>query len=398
MLQARMNLINLNLPAIKLSAFSLLVMASANTVLGQSSKTVFDRWDKNGDGKLIREELPAHARANFERADKDGDGLITRGEDTLFRKQAAQSKRKTSPEKTGAAINIESDIAYAGTDNPRQTLNLLLPETRKTKLLPVVVFIHGGGWQNGDKRSGTRQLTRFVENGEYAGVSIGYRLTNEAHWPAQIHDCKAAIRWIRGNAGKYSLDPEHIGVFGTSAGGHLVAILGTSGGIGDLEGQLGSYKKFSSNVSCVGNFFGPSALLEMSRFPSRIDHDAAGSPESKLVGGPLQETRKVALSASPITHVSKDDPPMLSIHGTDDQLVPYNQSVILDQALRKAGCNSTFITVKGGGHGGFNSPEIDKRLTAFFSRHLLGSTLKIKGGEVESSPREPNQRKINKNR
>ena len=389
-----MNLKNIKLPAIKFPVFSLLAIASVNTLPGQSGKTVFDRWDKNGDGKLIREELPAHARVNFERADKDGDGFITREEDTLFRKKAAQpaGKRETPQEKTTPAINIKPDISYAGTDNPRQTLTLLLPETRKRKLLPVVVFIHGGGWQNGDKRSGTRQLTRFVEKGEYAGISIGYRLTNEAHWPAQIHDCKAAIRWIRGNAGEYSLDDEHIGVFGTSAGGHLVAMLGTSGGIDDLEGQLGSYKKFSSNVSCVGNFFGPSALLEMSRFPSRIDHDVAGSPESKLVGGPLQETRKAALSASPITHVTKDDPPMLSIHGTDDQLVPYNQSVILDQALRKAGCDSTLITVKGGGHGGFNNPEIDKRLAAFFSRHLLGSALEVKGGEVEALPREGNRR------
>lgn len=395
-----MNLININLPAIKLSAFSLLAIASAGAAPEQSIKTVFDHWDNNGDGKLAREELPAHARANFARADKDSDGFITRQEDTLFRKKTSQpaGKREAQPGKNSAAINIKSDIAYAETDNPRQTLNLLLPRTRKAKLLPVVVFIHGGGWQNGDKRSGTRQLTRFVENGEYAGVSIGYRLTNEAHWPAQIHDCKSAIRWIRGNAGKYNLDPDHIGVFGTSAGGHLVAMLGTSGAIDDLEGQLGSYEKFSSNVTCVGNFFGPSALLEMSKFPSRLDHDAAESPESKLVGGPLQETRKVALSASPITHVSKDDPPMLSIHGTDDPLVPYNQSVILDQALREVGCNSTLITVKGGGHGGFNNPEINELLAAFFSRHLLGSALEIKGGEVESFRRERNRRQRSENR
>jgi acetyl esterase/lipase len=241
-------------------------------------------------------------------------------------------------------------------------------------------------------------LARFVESGEYAGVSIGYRLTGEAHWPSQIHDCKAAIRWIRGNAGKYGLDPGHIGVFGTSAGGHLVAMLGTSGGIDELEGQLGVYRKLSSRVHCVGNFFGPSALLEMSRFPGRIDHDAPDSPESKLVGGPLQKTRKVALSASPITHVSKDDPPMLCIHGTDDQLVPYNQSVILDRALRKAGCDSTLITVKGGGHGGFNSPEIDKRLAAFFARHLRGITVEIKGGEIQSTSRKKTREQGSKKR
>ena len=376
----------MNLSAIKFPAFILLATATTHSVYGQSGKPVFDRWDRNGDGKLTRQELPANARPNFERADSNKDGFISRQEDTLFRKKFGQSagKRGNRPEAANASLKIESDIAYAGTDNPRQTLNLILPVKRGKQPLPVVVFIHGGGWQNGDKRSGTRQLTRFVESGDYAGVSIGYRLTDEAHWPSQIHDCKAAIRWIRGNAGKYSLDAKHIGVFGTSAGGHLVAMLGTSGGVDELEGDLGAHRKESSRVNCVGNFFGPSALLEMSRFPSRIDHDAPGSPESKLVGGPLQKTRKVALSASPITHVSKDDPPMLCIHGTNDQLVPYNQSVILDQALRKAGCTSTLITVKEGGHGGFNAPEIDERLDAFFARHLRAMSVEIKGGEVQS--------------
>jgi acetyl esterase/lipase len=385
-----MNLIKINLPVIKLSACTLFAVATISAVHGQPNRTVFDRWDKNGDGKLIRAELPANAKANFERVDSDRNGFISRQEDAIFRKKTGQSagKRSKRPQQASASIKIEPDIPYAGTDNPRQTLTMILPVKRGTKSLPVVVFIHGGGWQNGDKRSGTGQLAKFVESGEYAGVSIGYRLTDEAHWPSQIHDCKAAIRWIRGNAGKYGLDPGHIGVFGTSAGGHLVAMLGTSGDIDELEGQLGTYRKLSSRVNCVGNFFGPSALLEMSRFPSRIDHDAAGSPESKLVGGPLQKTREVALSASPITHVSKDDPPMLCIHGTDDQLVPYNQSVILDQALRKAGCNSTLITVKEGGHGGFNSPEIDKRLVAFFARHLRGITVETKGGEIQSTSRE----------
>ncbi len=363
----------------------LLVAVSNNTVLGQAKKTIFDRWDSNGDGRLTRDELPANAKPNFDRADGDKDGFISREEDTLFRNQLRQpgSKKKPSTPQTNASIKIKSDIAYAGTDNPRQTLNLIVPVARKTKPLPVLVFIHGGGWQNGDKRSGIRQLSRFVESGKYAGVSIGYRLTDEAHWPAQIHDCKAAIRWIRGNAKKHGLDHRHIGVFGTSAGGHLVAMLGTSGDVVELEGQLGAHRKEHSRVNCVGNFFGPSALLEMSRFPSRIDHDAPDSPESKLVGGPLQEIKQIALSASPITHVSRGDAPMLSIHGTDDQLVPYNQSVILHKALIKAGCESTLITVKGGRHGGFNSPEIDKRLEAFFAKHLLGAKVKVEGGEID---------------
>ncbi len=395
-----MDTIKMNPSLIQLSAFTLLVIATINTGHGQVKETIFDRWDKNGDGKLIREELPTNAKPNFERADSNNDGFISRQEDALFRKKAGQpaGQKSKRPQRTNALIKTKPDIPYAATDNPKQTLTLMLPVKRGTKSLPIVVFIHGGGWQNGNKQSGTRQLARFVESGEYAGVSIGYRLTDEAHWPSQIHDCKAAIRWIRGNAEKYGLDPGHIGAFGTSAGGHLVAMLGTSGDIDELEGRLGEYRKESSRIHCVGNFFGPSALLEMSRFPSRIDHDAPSSPESKLVGGPLQKTRSVALSASPITHVSKDDPPMLCIHGTDDQLVPYNQSVILDQALRKAGCDSTLITVKGGGHGGFNSPEIDHRLDSFFARHLRGMNMEIKGGEIPSGSRLKTRQREGKNR
>ena len=371
--------------SIIIPTITLLFAVTNNTVLGQAKKTIFDRWDNNGDGRLTRDELPANAKPNFDRADGNKDGFISREEDTLFRNQLRQpgGKKNPSTPQTNASIRIKSEIAYAGTNNPRQTLNLILPVTRNAKPLPVLVFIHGGGWQNGDKRSGTRQLSRFVESGKYAGVSVGYRLTDEAHWPAQIHDCKAAIRWIRGNAKKHGLDHRHIGVFGTSAGGHLVAMLGTSGDVVELEGQLGAHRKEHSRVNCVGNFFGPSALLKMSRFPSRIDHDAPGSPESKLVGGPLQEKKQIALSASPITHVSPGDAPMLSIHGTDDQLVPYNQSTILHKALLKAGCESILITVKGGRHGGFNSPEIDKRLEAFFARHLLGSKVKVEGGEID---------------
>ncbi|MGE0171093.1 alpha/beta hydrolase fold domain-containing protein, partial [Nocardioides sp.] len=166
------------------------------------------------------------------------------------------------------------------------------------KPLPVIAFIHGGAWRAGDKKGGFTRLREFVESGHYAGVSIGYRLTDQATWPTQIHDCKAAIRWIRGNAKKYNLDPDHIGVIGPSAGGHLVAMLGTSGGVAELEGKLGKYLDQSSKVTCVVDEFGPTELLMMSKFPSRIDHDSPNSPESKLVGGAIQEKKEAARSAS----------------------------------------------------------------------------------------------------
>lgn len=177
------------------------------------------------------------------------------------------------------------DIPYADTDNPRQKLDLYLPKQRKLdEPLPVVVFIHGGGWQGGDKRSGYAMVAPMVESGQYIGVSVGYRLSGEAAWPAQIHDCKAAVRWIAANAKKYSIDAKKIGVTGTSAGGHLVAMLGTSGDAPELEGQLGAHLQESSRVHCVVDQFGPADLLTMGGW-----HNGPGSPESKLLGGPIQE-------------------------------------------------------------------------------------------------------------
>jgi acetyl esterase/lipase len=268
---------------------------------------------------------------------------------------------------------LEADIAYAGTDNPRQRLNLLLPMTPKDKRpLPVIVYIHGGAWLGGDRSGGHGRLAGHVAGGEYAGVSVGYRLTREAIWPAQIHDCKAAIRWIRANAKKHNLDPDKIGVMGDSAGGHLVAMLGTSGGVKDLEGNLGPHKDVSSRVQCVVDLFGPSDLPAMKDYPSSLDHDAASSPEGRLVGGRVSEKKDVAIAASPVTYVSPDDPPFLIIHGNKDMVVPYNQSERMYAALKKAKVECYFITVDGAGHGGFRNPEVQKRQRQFFDKHLRG--------------------------
>jgi len=352
-----------------------------------SKKTIFDRWDQNGDGKLTKEELPQNARPAFDRVDKNNDGSISREEDKIFRERSGQRKKNGSREQpNNDRINIKNDIPYANTDeplfNPRQSLNLLLPKNRKKKILPALIYIHGGGWKNGNKNQGNVRLLPYVESGEYVGISIGYRLSGEAQWPAQIHDCKAAIRWVRGNAKNYGINPERIGVFGTSAGGHLVAMLGTSGNVKELEGNLGNYNKMKSTVHCVVNFFGPSALLQMSKYPSKIDHDAANSPESELIGGALQKNKKKAINASPINYVTKDDCPFIHVHGTNDQLVPYNQSVILHKKLLENGCDSTLITVKEGGHGGFKNDAIQKITEKFFAKQLLGKELQIGQREI----------------
>jgi acetyl esterase/lipase len=333
----------------------------------QPGGTPFDRFDANKDGKISRDELPERLRDRFDAIDTNKDGSISPEEQRAF----LGGRRPDGAPPMPPGVKVEKDIPYAGTRNPRQTLDLLLPRAPKgEKPLPVVVNIHGGAWQSGDKSNGLPQLAGLVSTGDYAAASIGYRLSGEATWPAQIHDCKAAIRWIRANAEKYHLDPDRIGVMGGSAGGHLVALLGTGAGIEALEGDLGPDKGVGTRVKCVVDQFGPSDLLTIGDHPSSIKHNAAGSPESKLLGGPIPDRKDMARAASPITYVSKDDPPFLIIHGDNDQTVPFNQSERLAKALKDAGVDVLFVKVEGGGHGNFRNPEVQKRIKQFFDKHL----------------------------
>ena len=362
----------------------------------------FDNWDKNQDGKLSREELPEALRKNFDRVDKNGDGSISREEDAAVganRNARGKGKgkgkgndnrsRNTGP---GLPETIEAikDLAYADNDNPRQTLDLYLPEARSAENpLPLLVFIHGGGWQNGSKDGAGRRLAPFLEEGHYAGASIGYRLTDEATWPSQIHDCKAALRWLRGNAEKYHLDPDRIAVWGTSAGGHLVAMLGVTYGVDGLEGDLGSHDGEGSAVQAVINIFGPSELHAMNDYkdyPSTMDHNAPDSPESKLVGGPIQDNLETSKNASPISHISEDDAPTLIVHGTKDPLVPFPQSQNLDKLLDEVGVSSTLITVEGAGHGRGFPPRIQDLIEIFLAHHLLGEEETVAEETLNTAP------------
>ncbi|MCE9611638.1 MAG: alpha/beta hydrolase [Chthoniobacter sp.] len=262
------------------------------------------------------------------------------------------------------------DIEYVpGGGRPRM-LDLFLPE-KSTAALPLVVWIHGGAWSAGSKEGGP--APRLVAEG-FAVASINYRLSQQAIFPAQIEDCKAAIRFLRGHAKEYGIDAGHIGVFGASAGGHLVALLGTSGDVKDLEGKDGDLA-VSSRVQAVCDWFGPTDLTKMaaqSGPESRLNHDAPQSPESRLVGGPIQERKELASRANPLTYVSRDDPPFLIMHGDRDPLVPLKQSQDLDEALRAAGAESKLQIIAGAGHGGpgFDKPEAVQMIREFFARHL----------------------------
>src|SRR5207247_3085072 len=199
----------------------------------------------------------------------------------------------------------------------------------------------------------------------YAVASISYRLSQEAKFPAQIYDCKAAVRWLRANAKQYSLDPDRIAAWGGSAGGHLVALLGTSGGVKELEGNLGN-PGYSSRVMAVVDFFGPTDFFKLSVTSTNKKGDAPGAVE-RLIGGPLEANRERVQQSNPITFVSKDDPPFLILHGDKDDLVPPAQSMMLYDALKAAGVDAAYHLIKGRAHGYRVGPDVDPIVDAFLA-------------------------------
>jgi len=339
---------------------------------------MFEQMDLNQDGQLDRQELPERLRAHFDRIDTDLSGSISKTEHLKVLSRSKGPDAKTSPRSIPIGIEALLDLPYADSNNPRQKLDLFLPKKRLSEqTLPVIAFIHGGGWKGGNKTSGLNNLARFVQSGHYAGISIGYRLTSEAQWPAQIHDCKAAIRWIKANAKKHGIDASKIAVWGTSAGGHLVSFLGTSSDVKELEGKLGKHLDQTSQVTCVVNYFGPENFLTMVRQPSTVDRSKGKEyPEALLLGGPVQERETTAKEASPVTHVSKGDAPFFTAPGNQDPLVPFAQGQELHAALLKASVPSLFQEMTNGGHG-FKSSILDARVTQFLDLHLRGISSEI---------------------
>jgi acetyl esterase/lipase len=258
------------------------------------------------------------------------------------------------------------NIAYVTNGHQRQKLDLFVPPGA-TNPLPLIIWVHGGAWQGGSKEN--PPALRFLQRG-YAVASLNYRLSQHAIFPAQIEDCKAAVRWLRAHAGENNLDPQRFAVWGASAGGHLAALLGTAGDVKALD--VGENLEFSSRVQAVVDFFGPTDLTQMSKYAptnSPIDHDATNAPEALLVGGAVQENKDKCAKANPVTYVTADDPPFLIMHGDKDNLVPYQQSELLRDALQKAGVPVTFKLVEGAGHG-FGGGEIDRQVTEFFDAQL----------------------------
>jgi len=194
----------------------------------------------------------------------------------------------------------------------------------------------------------------------FAVVSINYRSSHDAKWPAQIQDTKAAIRFVRANSSTFSLDPGFIAITGWSSGGHLASMSGTTNGITttningqavDIEGKEGKYSGQSSNVIAVIDWFGPSDFLVMDLCGSSMKHDDANSPESSLVGGPIQENKDKVALANPINYVNRNNPPFLIFHGDKDPLVPHCESEKLFDKLHQEGVKAELVIVPGGQHG-----------------------------------------------
>lgn len=274
----------------------------------------------------------------------------------------SQEKKRTVPK----GVKLIPNLEYAKVGDKKLLLDLYLPEKADAPL-PVIVGIHGGGWASGQKEGsqGIRQAGRG-----YAVATISYRLSGEAIFPAQIIDCKAAVRWLRANAKQYHLDPDRIGVTGHSAGGHLASLLGTSVGVKDFE--KGDHLDQSSAVSAVCALSGPTDFLQMDAHAPKgaaLKHDLAISPESRLIGGAIQQNKDKVAKANPITYIGKESPPFLLIHGDQDPVVPAHQAELLHEALKKAGVEVQIHLVKGAGHG-VGGREVDEMVNAFFDKHL----------------------------
>ena len=270
-----------------------------------------------------------------------------------------------------ADAKVLKDIEYANVDGVSVKLDLYLPSGPKPQASglkpPLLVWIHGGGWRQGDKADCP---LRWLVGRGYAVASINYRLSDVATFPAGVHDCKGAIRWLRAHADEYGYDAKRIGISGGSAGGHLVALLGATGDVKELEGDVAGHTDQSSRVQAVVDFFGPT---DFPKLAEQKHPEFTTSLVALWLGDPISGKGKAAAKlASPIYHVTPDDAPVLIIQGTKDPLVMTEQSTTYYDACKTAGVDATIEIIEGGGHGG--PPFFDEQrrgmIEVFFARHI----------------------------
>ncbi|MDR4948016.1 prolyl oligopeptidase family serine peptidase [Neobacillus cucumis] len=273
-------------------------------------------------------------------------------------------------------VHLIPNIEYRKVGTRSLKLHLLKP-AHVNQTLPLIVFIQGCAFGASGPQEMFRfipELVSFAKKG-YVIATVEHRLSNEALFPAQLVDVKAAVRYLKANANTYHIDPENVGVWGDSSGGYLASFLGITSHSGEFDLEEED-KELSSSVKAVTNWYGPTDFLQMNNYFSIQDHDAPDSPESLLIGGPLQENKEKVRLANPITYISKDSdiPPFLIMHGDADELVPYNQSELLFTALKNNGHKATMYKLEGEKHGtaGFYNEKVLELVQTFFDKHLKG--------------------------
>lgn len=271
------------------------------------------------------------------------------------------------------------NISYINDTLNSHKLDIYIPSNNDS-LNPCIVWIHGGGWKNGKKGNAMSHLDSCFKNG-YIIVDINYRLSHEAIFPACISDCKSAIRFLKTNAKKYSIDTTKIGAAGASAGGHLVALLGTSAGVWELENIKKGTTKVSSRVNAVLDLYGPTDLTIMNQFTPNSNPDSCNDPSinsknnsllQNLMGCLPTECPAFYKKANPISYVSSDDASFLIVHGTFDCIVCPESSIRLANSLKEKNVSSELILIPHAKHGGkeFTTPEMKLKYLQFFNSTL----------------------------
>jgi acetyl esterase/lipase len=268
----------------------------------------------------------------------------------------------SQPAGLAEGTRAELDIPYVTNGHARQKLDLFIPPGEGRR--PLLIWVHGGAWKQGDKE---RNPAKPATMRGVAVAGVNYRLSQHAPFPAQIQDCQAALRWLRGNADKYGLDPDRVVVWGGSAGGHLVTLMGTASDARAWE-PIGEHRDQSVRVQGVINWFGPADLTGMSALPN-----FAATPVGELLGNVDDNLAERLKVASPITYISADDPPFLIMHGDQDRTVNVRQSRLLHDALQQAQVPSELVILPGVGHGGKEFVEEPQRekIATFLRKVLL---------------------------
>jgi acetyl esterase/lipase len=258
----------------------------------------------------------------------------------------------------------EPGIEYSNPDNQHLQVNLARPKSGEGPF-PAVVCIHGGGFRAGHRDGYNTLCLRLAERG-YVAITVSYRLAPKYQFPAAVHDVKAAVRWLRANAGKYHVDPQRIGVTGGSAGGHLAQFLGVTAGVRQFEGE-GGHPEQSSAVACVVNVYGPSDFTQS--YGKSVD---AAEVLPLFLGGNVQQERRRHILASPLYWVTPEAAPTLCIHGTEDKYVAHEQAVWLIDRLKASEVPAELLTLPGAGHGfkGEDAQKADAALFAYFDKQL----------------------------